>query len=215
MSLNPKSYAEALLKAQSRPPRPRQPLRQGGKGLVRSPLAASGVLSGQPGSGNSLRRSSQKAKTKKKRARMPSRKSLVTKLDRLTSLIVRLRDGGRCVLWGINATCTGIEKLQNGHIFGRRSHGARFDIEAGGNCAAQCSSCNIKHNHHQWIFYKWYIDRYGKEAFDAMYIRWSKGRKYSRLELIALCAEYQTKLAEMQSEARVAGVDYKYDEKET
>lgn len=128
---------------------------------------------------------------------MPSRRSLVKKLDTLTSLIVRLRDGGRCVLFGINQNCLGTERLQCGHIFGRRSHGARFDIEAGGNTAAQCANCNIKHNAHQWVFYRYYIDKYGQESFDALYRRWAKGRKYSTPELRDLVGEYQKTYAKM------------------
>lgn len=124
---------------------------------------------------------------KKRRARLPSRKALVASLDRLTSLIVRSRDG-RCVL------CHSTERLQCGHILGRRSHGARWDIHPGGNTAAQCSNCNIKHNSHQWIFYSWYIDNYGRAAFDSLYRRWSAGHKYSRMELIALVTEYKVKL---------------------
>lgn len=43
-------------------------------------------------------------------------------------------------------------------------------------------------------------NRYGQTAFDEMYTRWAKGRKYTRLELIALVTEYQEKLAELQKQ---------------
>jgi hypothetical protein len=127
-------------------------------------------------------------KKKPKRDKLPSRAKLVKELDRLTSLIVRARDNGKCVL------CGSAERLQCGHIFGRRSHGARFDIAPNGNCHAQCSGCNQRHNYEPWRYYRWFIGRFGQEVFDAMYTRWTKGHKYSRRELIEMVAEYTVAL---------------------
>lgn len=190
-SLAPKTYEIALERARSRPSKPRKPLARG-KGL-KSAQNAVGLKRGPKNTITAKGRDAKKAKRKK----MPSRKSLIVKLDSLTSQIVRLRDGGRCVLFGINQNCLGSERLQCGHIFGRRSHGARFDIEVGGNTAAQCANCNQLHNYRPWVFYRWFIGLYGQETFDAMYTRWSRGQKYSRSDLIALIAEYQTKLDSM------------------
>lgn len=128
----------------------------------------------------------------RKRARLPSRAKLIKRLDSLTSQIVRLRDG-RCVLCGTT------ERLQCGHIFGRRSHGARFDIDFGGNTAAQCAPCNQRHNYDQWRFYRWFINEYGQPAFEDLYRRWAKGRKYSNPELRKMIEAYEKKLAEMQA----------------
>lgn len=133
-----------------------------------------------------------KDKKKPTRAKLPSRAKLVKTLDTLTSQIVRLRDG-QCVL------CHSTERLQCGHIFGRRSHGARWDIEPDGNCHGQCAGCNQRHNHDPWRYYNWFLDWHGRQAFDEMYKRWSAGRKYSRLELISLVAEYEIKLSQMQN----------------
>lgn len=138
-----------------------------------------------------------KAKKKVKRKKLPSRRSLVRTLDTLHSLIIRKRDGGRCVLYGINSCCLGAERLHCGHIFSRRSHSARWDVEVGGNAAAQCASCNIKHNAHPWIFYKWYIDIFGIEQFDAMYRRWSTGHQYNRQDLIQMVAGLKLHLEEL------------------
>lgn len=137
-----------------------------------------------------------KAGRKKKsgRAKLPTRKKLVERLDSLTSQIVRLRDG-QCVL------CHSTERLQCGHLFGRRSHGARWDLERDGNCHTQCAGCNQRHNYDPWKYFNWYLDWHGRKAFDELYKRWSAGRKYSRLELIALVAEYEIKLKEMQDAA--------------
>lgn len=181
--IGPKSYSEALEKAQ-----------KSRNSLSRRRIASQPLCPPKQGGSSSLPRNASPTKLRKKakakkRTRLPSRKHLVKEVDQLVSLIVRARDGNRCVL------CGSTERVQCGHIFGRRSHGARFDVELGGNTAAQCASCNIKHNSHQWIFFSWFIDKWGREAFDAMYVRWAAGRKYSRLELIELKAELATKLA--------------------
>lgn len=131
------------------------------------------------------------AKKKLGRVKLPSRGKLVKALDSLTSQIVRLRDG-QCVL------CGATERLQCGHLFGRRSHGARWDLERDGNCHTQCAGCNQRHINDPWRYFNWYLDWHGRQAFDELYKRWSAGRKYSRLELIALVKEYEAKLAEMQ-----------------
>ena len=126
------------------------------------------------------------------RTTLPPRKKLVARLDSLTSQIVRLRDG-QCVL------CQSTDRLQCGHLFGRRSHGARWDLERDGNCHTQCAGCNQRHNYDPWRYFNWYLDWHGREAFDALYRRWEAGHKYSRLELIALVGEYEAKLEEMKA----------------
>lgn len=140
-------------------------------------------------------RPSRKTARKKKsgRAKLPSRKKLVNTLDSLTSQIVRLRDG-QCVL------CGSTERLQCGHMFGRRSHGARWDLERDGNTHTQCAGCNRRHNYDPNRYYTWFRDWHGEKAFNELYKRWSAGRKYSRLELIALVKEYEIKLEEMKEQ---------------
>lgn len=129
-------------------------------------------------------------KKKSGRAKLPSRKKLVDTLDSLTSQIVRLRDG-QCVL------CHATERLQCGHMFGRRSHGARWDLERDGNTHTQCAGCNQRHNYDPNRYFSWFRDWHGEKAFNELYKRWSAGRKYSRLELIQLVKEYEIKLEEM------------------
>lgn len=65
-----------------------------------------------------------------------SRRWLVAELDRLTSLIVRRRDG-RCV------TCGSAQGLQCSHFYSRRYLAIRFDLR---NCNAMCAGCNQRHN---------------------------------------------------------------------
>jgi len=135
-----------------------------------------------------------RTKPRKGRGKLPSFKWLKNRLDILTSQIVRLRDG-RCVLCGTS------ERLQCGHIFGRRSHGARWDIEPDGNCHGQCSGCNQRHNYEPLRFYRWFIQKFGQEKFDELYARWQKGRKFTRLELVNLVAEYESRLVAMNNGA--------------
>jgi hypothetical protein len=65
-----------------------------------------------------------------------SRKWLIAELDRLTSIIVRRRDG-RCV------TCGSSQGLQCAHFYSRRYLSVRFDLR---NCNAMCAGCNWRHN---------------------------------------------------------------------
>lgn len=174
----PETYAEALEIAQNRPRKIRTPLRSG-NGFRTRPAEAS------------ARKTARKKKSV--RAKLPTRKKLVQTLDALTSQIVRLRDG-QCVL------CHSTERLQCGHLFGRRSHGARWDIERDGNCHTQCAGCNQRHNYDPWRYFNWYLDWHGRQAFDALYHRWEAGHKYSRLELITLVDEYKARLEEMQQQ---------------
>jgi Bacteriophage Lambda NinG protein. len=189
-SLSPKTYESALEKAQNRPVRPRKPLAR------KSSLKGNGL----PGSGNVSERTlhankgiSAKGRASKKRTKLPSRKKLIQTLDSLTSQIVRLRD--RCCV-----LCSTTERLQCGHIFGRRSHGARFDITDNGNCHVQCAGCNQRHNYDPNRYFRWYINRFGQESFDELYTRWAKGRKYSQPELREMITRYQTKLESLQKE---------------
>jgi hypothetical protein len=80
-----------------------------------------------------------------------SRKWLVAELDRLTSLIVRRRDG-RCV------TCGSVQGLQGSHFYSRRYLSIRFDLR---NCNAMCSACNRRHNRDRRPYERYMVETYG------------------------------------------------------
>lgn len=80
-----------------------------------------------------------------------SRKWLIAELDRLTSLIVRRRDG-RCV------TCGSTQGLQCSHFYSRRYLSIRFDLR---NCNAMCSSCNRRHNRDRKPYERFMLKAYG------------------------------------------------------
>lgn len=110
-----------------------------------------------------------------------TRASLKAELDRLTSLIVRARDGRRCVL------CGSRKRIEAGHIFGRAHPPVRFDFD---NLHAQCRACNKAHNrnHEPYIF--WFCQRFGQGRFAALCERCFSERKFSHVELEEMVARY-------------------------
>ena len=83
-----------------------------------------------------------------------SRKWLIAELDRLTSQIVRQRDG-RCV------TCGSLQGLQCSHFYSRRHLAIRFDLR---NCNAMCSGCNQRHNRDRKPYERYMVKTYGAAA---------------------------------------------------
>lgn len=195
-AFQPINYAEALERAKSRPKKSRAVLKKRSDKAISRDVAAGDVFPQK--TGKALSRSRIPSRTagrkgkKTKRVKLMSRKRAITVLDSLTSQIVRLRDGA-CVL------CSTVERLQCGHIFGRRSHAARWDIQPDGNCHTQCAGCNQRHNYDPNRYFSWYQRRFSVDQFNAIYTRWAKGHKFSTPELRAMVTEYQEKLAELQN----------------
>src|SRR5215203_1886453 len=81
-----------------------------------------------------------------------SRRWLVAELDRVTSLVVRGRDG-RCV------TCGSSQGLQCSHFYSRRYLSIRFDLR---NCNAMCSDCNRRHNRDRRPYERYMLKTYGQ-----------------------------------------------------
>jgi hypothetical protein len=124
------------------------------------------------------KKSSLKWKPRKKKS---GRKSLVEKLDEITSLIVRARDGG-CVQRG-DGKCKGART--NGHVLPGRYMVLRWDIREDGNCHEQCWGHNFKHTYHQSDYYDWYIQKFGYERFQQLRKEYygAQGKKFSDKEL--------------------------------
>jgi len=93
-----------------------------------------------------------KAGKKKKRAKLPSIKSLKAKADRLFSLYIRKRDKNKCVL------CNSHKDIQCGHLIKRGKMATRYDEI---NCHALCSSCNYKDNFEHDHYVLWFLKSYG------------------------------------------------------
>jgi hypothetical protein len=182
------TYEEALDRARNRPTKPRTPLKPGKKGLARTATRRENSLSGQQAQGNSVLRA-RKAKHKK-RTKVPTRKYLVKKIDNLVFQIV-------CLLYAVCVECGSEDKPTTGHVLSRRSYATRWDFR---NVFRQCWPCNYKAAMTAAASYHlWYVKTYGVEAFDQLYQDWTKGHKYTRLELQNLVPEFQDKLDSLQS----------------
>ena len=106
-------------------------------------------------------------------ARVRTRKGLVRALDKVMSLLIRARDE-KC------QTCGSRENLQNGHLFSRSNHAARWNFI---NCHTQCGACNIRHEHDPYIYTEWFRKRYGQSVYHALHKAWAQTSHFSDLEL--------------------------------
>jgi len=102
----------------------------------------------------------------------PKRMSIVRKLDKICSLIIRARDK-KCVVCGKS------EFLQNGHLFPRASYSTRWDISKNGNCHTQCRGCNLAHNRDFFPYSNWYIKKFGYKSYENLHTRYKTRKKYS------------------------------------
>jgi len=88
-----------------------------------------------------------------------SRKTLVKKLDKLVSQIVRLRDK-KCI------QCGTTEKLTCGHLYSRAAYSTRWNL---GNCYAQCWPHNFKHEFDWKPMLDAIVNRMGQEYVDELH----------------------------------------------
>jgi len=121
----------------------------------------------------------------------PIKKSkLIKECDDLVSLIVRARDGS-CVC------CGKTENLTCGHLITRGCHIIRFDFT---NCNCQCRGCNFLHEHRPERYTKWWINKYGKDAYDKLVALSWQTKNWKIPELLELKQELQEKLAEVRKQ---------------
>ena len=106
------------------------------------------------------RNKSRKAMTiDKLRKTRTNRQRIVTRLDKLLHDIVVLRDRA-CVI------CGSTTNLQAGHLFTRSYGRVKYNLL---NTHCQCRSHNFLHEHKPDIYTKWFLDKYGKTAYDDLY----------------------------------------------
>ncbi len=122
-----------------------------------------------------------------------TRKGLVKKVDEVHSKIIRIREKF-CVL------CGSRENLQCGHIFSRVSYSTRWDLAKDGNAHGQCRNCNLNHEYHPYLFFKWYLNNFGKKRLEELHNRSRETKKYKNYELENLLRELKEKLKEITQE---------------
>lgn len=105
-------------------------------------------------------------------------------LTKLTSLIVRIRDG-TCVL------CASRYQLQCGHFFHRAMPPTEYDLE---NCWALCARCNNRHEYRPAEYTEWIKQKLGEERFAALKFKAHQQTKLSYLELFELRDRYRAML---------------------
>lgn len=98
---------------------------------------------------------------------------MIRKADRLLSRYVILRDG-HCV------TCGSMEALQCGHLFSRASYSTRWDDR---NVFCQCRGCNLRHEYDPGPLTLVFLERYGKEDYEALHRKYRTPCKYTNKDL--------------------------------
>ncbi|MCM1323264.1 MAG: recombination protein NinG [Acetobacter sp.] len=89
------------------------------------------------------------------------RKEFITRMDKMTSLVVRCRDS-KCASCGKNIP---FKERQNGHFIGRAFLPTRFDLV---NCNVECCSCNVYSPDHLVGYSAYILKHYGKKEFDRL-----------------------------------------------
>lgn len=114
------------------------------------------------------------------------RKTLVEKLDEITSLIIRKRDG-KCV------QCSSKDRPTNGHLFPGRYHSLRWDLRPDGNCHQQCWPHNYRHVNHQADYYEWYINKFGLKRFKELKKEYYTQTVFSDKQLREMLEDYKAR----------------------
>ena len=117
------------------------------------------------------------------------RSSLVTHLDIVFSLYIRLRDameGGRCKCISCGAMFP-FEQIQAGQYFSRRLMSTRWDEQ---NVNGECWRCNCHDPSHLDGYKARLLIKIGEESYDALCARAHEARKWSGDELRDLIKHY-------------------------
>ena len=111
--------------------------------------------------------------------KLPTRKTLVNKLDALFSIAVRLRDKKRysgicplCCLRSIGCVF---------HWITRSKFSVRWDFS---NATGTCASCNFENEYNPDKFRIWYLKTHGQEAYESLVYRSNQLSRFSRSDLM-------------------------------
>jgi len=128
-------------------------------------------------------------KGKKRKTSASKRKVLERELESLARELVNWRDS-ECIEKAMDGgRCSGV--LQWGHFVPRQT--SPFMVYVIGNTFKQCAGHNFLHHHKDPTFHRWYVNRFGGAAFDAIcaeaHLR--VGQKQELWELEEMIARYQ------------------------
>jgi len=119
----------------------------------------------------------------------PTRKTLITKLDKVFSEYIRRKDAKNDI-----ATCVTCgkkdhwKKLQNGHFMSRKHYATRWDED---NVGVQCSACNVFRYGEQYLFAKYL----GAEKADMLLNKSRQTVKFPDWEIQEMIDLYKTKIS--------------------
>ena len=118
----------------------------------------------------------------------PTRKTLITKLDKVFSEYIRRRyaknDIATCVTCGKKDHW---KKLQAGHFMSRKHYATRWDED---NVEVQCSACNVFRYGEQYLFAKYL----GTEKADMLLAKSRETVKFPDWEIQEMIDLYKTKI---------------------
>lgn len=123
-----------------------------------------------------------------------TRKSLITKLDKVFSEYIRKRKAdhnGVCVCY----TCGKKDHwkgMQCGHFVSRKHYSTRWDET---NCQVQCSGCNVFRYGEQYKFGRYLDVEYGSGTADNLFLRSHEIVKFSNPYLLERIEYYKEKIA--------------------
>jgi hypothetical protein len=92
--------------------------------------------------------------------------------------------------------------IQCGHLFTRRNYSTRWDED---NAKAQCSGCNMRHEHDPWPFTQTFIDEIGADGVDELHAKHVKVCKLKTFEILEIAKEYEDKLKALKQERQNGG----------
>lgn len=114
---------------------------------------------------------------------MTARKKLINQIDKAFKAWMKKTYPLKCI------TCGTTDNLTWSHLITATKYATRWDKS---NLTWQCASCNFRHEHYPEYYTSWFLNMYGKRAYDALVKRsWSReGKPYTITELRALLAEW-------------------------
>lgn len=121
-------------------------------------------------------------KPKKLRA---NRKTLVKKLDGIVGDIVKLRDKNcvTCPIWRNEPRrkpWIGSSILEPGHLFSRVAYSTRWKLT---NVFCQCRNCNMLHESDTFALTKYFLDKFGQQAYDELHQLYSQPAIFKDFQL--------------------------------